>query len=234
MSQILDLQITCPRCGTEFEAKGHTIVDTANEADAEALWQLQNGSLNMAECPNCKASGLLPIPVLYHDAASEMVLGFVPGSIDMNEEEMSNTLGAVLQNFIEGIPEEKQADYLYHLIVTDDQEALIAAARGEISRDQLLEHAELEEDEDGEEVELTPEEQAEMNRRVELIQQLFETTDSLQRIGLLRQNKHVVDDIFQEMLAVIVMQAEQSQPDLMPLLQKLTNEVEVFRASNND
>jgi hypothetical protein len=35
------------------------------------------------------------------------------------------------------------------------------------------------------------------------------------------------------MLSVVVMQAEQSQPELLPTLQKFMNEIEVFRASNS-
>ncbi len=231
MSQVFDLQITCPRCGTEFETTGHTIVDAADEADAEVLWQLQNGSLNMAECPNCQATGLLPVPVIYHDPKNELLLGFVPNSGDLDDDNLSNTIGPVLQGFITNVPEDKQADYLFHPIVTDDQEALIAAARGELTRDELMEAGE--EDDDEAEEELSPEEQAQMNERVELLQKLFQANDSLERITMLRQYKGIVDDILHQMLAVIVMQAEQSQPELLPTLQKIMNEIEVFRASSS-
>ena len=230
MSQIFDLQITCPRCGTEFETTGHTIVDAADEADAEVLWQLQNGSLNMAECPNCKATGLLPVPVIYHDPKNELLLGFVPNSDGLDDDNLSDTIGPVLQGFIANVPEDKQQDYLFHPIVTDDQEALIAAARGELTREDLME-AGTEEDDD-EAAELTPEEQAQMNQRVELLQKLFEANDSIERITMLRQHREIVDDILHQMLAVIVMQAEESQPELLPTLQKFMNEIEVFRASN--
>lgn len=230
MSQVFDLQITCPRCGTDFETTGHTIVDAADEADAEVLWQLQNGSLNVAECPNCQASGLLPVPVIYHDPKNELLLGFVPNSGELDDENLSNTIGPVLQAFIQGVPEEEQKDYLFHPIVTDDQEALIAASRGELSRSDLVESG-LEEDNEEQE-ELTPEEQAEMTQRVELLQKLFGANDSLERITLLRQNRQIVDDVLHQMLGVIVMQAEQSQPELLPTLQKVMNEIEVFRASN--
>ena len=35
MSQTLELQLTCPSCQTEFETTAHTLVDKADEADAE-------------------------------------------------------------------------------------------------------------------------------------------------------------------------------------------------------
>jgi hypothetical protein len=41
-----------------------------------------------------------------------------------------------------------------------------------------------------------------------------------------------VDDLFQEMLVALTEQAEAVQPELVPLLQKIMNEAEVFMASS--
>ena len=239
MAQSFELQLTCPQCGTEFETTGHTLVDASDEADSEVLWQLQNGSLNIATCPKCEAKGLIPVPVVFHDAAQEMVLAFVPNAQEMDEQSLGQMIGPVLQAFISSVPEEKQADYLFHPIVTDDPAALQAAARGELSSEEFVEGEEDYEDEDyedeeggEEEEELSPEEQRQMQQRVELLQFLFESPDSLQRISTLRQYKHLVDDLFQQMIAVLLQQAQQTQPEIVSSLQKIMNEVEVFRASN--
>src|SRR5689334_22854316 len=120
MSQSLELQLTCPQCGTEFETTGHTLVDAADEADAEVLWELQNGSLNVAKCPKCEASGFIPVPVVLHDPEREMLLAFVPNAQEMDEQSLGEMIGPVLQAFISAVPEEKQAEYLFHPIVTDD------------------------------------------------------------------------------------------------------------------
>jgi len=231
MAQSFEIQITCPRCGTEFETTGHTLVDMADEADAEVLWQLQNGSLNNAVCPNCQNSGLVPVPVVLHDPEREMLLAFVPNAQELDEQTLGELIGPVLQTFITSVPEEKQADYLFEPIVTDEPAALQAAARGELEGQDFDE--EDEEYEDDEEVEeLSPEEQRQMAQRVELLQSLFESPDSLQRISTLRQYKFLVDDFFQQMVEVLMQQAQQAQPEVVPQLQKIMNEVEVFRASN--
>ncbi len=233
MSQTFELQLTCPRCGTEFETTGHTLVDTTDEADAEVLWQLQNGTLNVATCPNCSAAGLVPVPVLLHDAERELLLAMVPSAQEMDEETLAQTVGPILQSFISSVPEEQQAEYLFHPIVTDDPAAIQAAARGELMPEPYDEDEEYDDADDGEEeAEVSPEEQLEMQKRIELLQFLFEQPDSLQRITTLRQYKHIVDDLFQEMIGVLMQQAQMNQPEVVPVLQKIMNEVEVFRASN--
>jgi hypothetical protein len=135
------------------------------------------------------------------------------------------------------VPEEQQADYLFHPIVTDDHAALQAAARGELLADSYANDEEFDDDDeedDEDDHELTPEEQRQMAQRVELLQALFESPDSLQRISTLRQYKFLIDDLFQQMIEILLQQALQNQPEIVPALQKIMNEVEVFRASNPD
>lgn len=234
MSQAFELQITCPRCGTEFETPGHTLVDAGDEAQAETLWQLQNGTLNVAECPKCQSKGLVPVPVVLHDPEREMLLAFVPSAQEMDEQTLGGVIGPILQTFIESVPEEQRAEYLFHPIVTDDPAALQAAARGELLGEEYEEGEEYDDEDEGDEEvdELSPEEQRQMQQRIELLQSLFESPDSLQRITTLREYKYLVDDMFQQMIEVLLQQAQQAQPEVIASLQKIMNEVEVFRASN--
>jgi hypothetical protein len=239
MAQSLELQLTCPNCGTEFETKGHTIVDAGDEADAEVLWELQNGTLNVAHCPKCEAGGFIPIPVVYHDPQRELLLAFVPNANEMDEESLGGMIGPILQAFISSVPEDQQQDYLFRPIVTDDPVALQAAANGDLLGEEGFEEGssfdygdEDEGDEEGEEEELSPEDQQEIQQRIQLLQRLMEAEDSLQRITLLRSYKTIVDDLFQQMLGVLMQQAQNSQPMLVEQLQKIMNEIEVFRASS--
>lgn len=236
MAQTVELSITCPRCNTEFEANGYTLIDAGDEADAEALWQVQNASFNTAQCPNCGAAGLIPIPLLFHDPEAQLLLCFVPGAEQYSEEQITQLIGPLLQEFIDSMPaDDEQFEYLFHPIVTDDPAALVAAARGEVvtgdDGELYIEEEEGEEgDEEGEE--LSPEEQLAVNQRVQLLQSLFEAEDSIQRITLLRDNRAMVDDLFEEMMETVLYQAQANQPEMVPELTKFRNEIQVFRASN--
>lgn len=237
MSQAIELQLTCPQCNTEFSGPGHTVVDMGEEADSEVLWQLQNGTLNRVECPNCGSGGLIPIPVALHNPENELLLVFAPGAQQIDEEQLGQVIGPVLQAFITNLPEERQAEYMMRPIVTDDPTALQAAARGEISPSDLMDGVDYEDDEeyedDEDDEELSLEEQQALTARMELLQSLFQASDSLERISMLRDNKPLVDDMMLEVIAMLNEQADgQGQTELVGLLRKIMNEVEVFIASN--
>jgi CpXC protein len=240
MAQTVDVNITCPRCSTEFEVSGFTVVDAEDEADAEALWQIQNGTFNRAICPSCQAAGMIPIPMLLHVPDASLLLCFLPGADQFSEEQVTQLISPLLLEFIESKPATEEYEYLQHPIVTDDLEAIIKAARGEIIVGDDGEFY-VEEGEEGEEYEdgdfdpneLTEEEKQEIQLRMQVLQTLFQTDDSLQRIGILRDNKPLVDEFLVEMLETLTQQAQMTQPELIPSLNKIRNEVEVFLASKS-
>jgi|GEM_PF-1757926 len=238
MSRVVDLDITCPRCGTAFSAHGHTLVDSSDEADTEVFYELQQGSINIARCPNCSASGLIPIPVILHHPEGELLLAFVPGAEQMSEEQVNSVVGPMLEGFINSVPPENQAEYLFEPIVTDDPMALVMASRGENLEENYEESGEgeeLGEFEDDEEDELSPEEMQQIQVRQELLQRLLShggPMDSLTRIGILRENKDIVDDMLTQLIGIVTDQAQTIQPEAVSVLNKIMNEVEVFRASN--
>jgi hypothetical protein len=233
MSRVLDLEITCPECGTVFQASGHTVIDSADEADAEAFWALKEGSINIAHCPKCSASGFIPVPLVLHESEREMVLAFVPNAEEMSEETIGSMIGPILEGFLSSVPEEKQADYMFEPIVTDDPMALVMAARGESLED--YEYDEEDDDEDDEEEEeLTEEEMREIQARQALLQDLLQVpvADSLSRITMLRNNQTIVDDMLVQLIGIVTEQARAIQPDALQSLNKIMNEIEVFMASN--
>jgi hypothetical protein len=218
----------------------------ADEADSEALWQLQNGSLNRVACPKCQTGGIIPVPVILHAPAQQMLLVFAPGASEMEEAQLSEIIGPVLQPFLSGLPEDKQAEYMFRPIITDDPAALQQAALGQLSSEDIMgdaseydlddaEDADDDEDEDeyaDDDAELSPEEQQDLTARMGLLQSLFGATDSLERISLMRGSADLVDELYLEVIALVTEQAEQAQPELLPVLQKMMNEAEVFMASN--
>jgi hypothetical protein len=48
----------------------------------------------------------------------------------------------------------------------------------------------------------------------------------------LRENKDIVDDMLSQLIGIVTDQAQTIQPEAVPVLNKIMNEVEVFRASN--
>lgn len=235
MSQSVELELVCAQCGIEFSRPAHHLVDMENEADSEVLWQLQNGSLNKVECPKCGALGFIPVPVALNVPEQQLMLVYVPNVQTMDEQQLGEAIGPIIEEFIVNLPEERQADYMLQPVVTDELETLQAASRGEVIGDELDEDGQdfdgdEDYDEDGEE--LTEEEAQALMARRELLQQLFQGADSLERISMMRNSAPLVDDLFQEMLAALTEQAEAVQPELVPLLQKIMNEAEVFIASN--
>lgn len=237
MSQALELSLTCPQCGTEFSAEAHTIVDMANEADSEALWQLQNGTLNKIECPNCQTAGIIPVPLLLNQPEKEMLVVFAPGATQMDEMQLSELISPLLQPYLGNMPEDRQAEYMFRPIITDDPTVLQKAALGEINGEDIMGDASeyVDDDEELEEniqEELSPEEQQDLTARMNLLQQLFQAGDSLERISLMRAQVNIVDDLYLEVIGMITDQAQSAQPELIPTLQKMMNEAEVFIASN--
>lgn len=237
MSQALELSLTCPQCNTEFSHPAHTVVDMADEADSEALWQLQNGSLNKVACPNCQAGGIIPVPVVLNVPEKEMLLVFAPGASQMDENQLSDVIGPVLQPFLSNLPEDKQAEYMFRPIITDDPAALQQAALGQLNGQDIIgDDADFEDEDDDDEIseeeELSPEEQKDLSDRMGLLQQLFTAQDSLERISVMRSQSALVDELYLEVIALVTEQAEEAQPELIQTLQKMMNEAEVFIASN--
>ena len=238
MSQALELSLTCPQCNTDFSHQAHTVVDMADEADSEALWDLQNGSLNKVSCPNCGAGGIIPVPVVLNSPEKKLLLVFAPGASQMDENQLSDVIGPVLQPFLSNLPEDKQEEYMFRPVITDDPSALQQAALGQLSGEDIIgddvELNDMDDDLEGddEEEELSPEEQQDLSERMNLLQQLFGAQDSLQRISLMRSQPNLIDELYLEVIALVSEQAQEAQPEIIPVLQKMMNEAEVFIASN--
>jgi hypothetical protein len=235
MSQIKERELACANCGTEFSRPVHQLVDMENEADSEALWQLQNGTFNRVSCPKCGTAGFIPAEVALHIPAEELVLVYVPNVQLMDEQQLGQSIGPIMEEFIVSIPEERQADYMLQPIITDEISTLQAAARGEIVADDLGAEGDDYDDEfddDDQPPVLTEEEHQAILARRELIQNLFQAADSLERISMMRNYIMLIDELFLELLAALAEQAETVQPDLVPILQKIINEAEVILASS--
>ena len=133
----------------------------------------QNGTLNKIECPNCQTAGIIPVPLLLNSPEKEMLVVFAPGATQMDETQLSELISPVLQPFLSEMPEDKQAEYMFRPIITDDPAVLQQAALGQINGEDIMGDASEYEDDNGIveddgdiEQELTPEEQQDLTARM--------------------------------------------------------------------
>jgi len=100
--------ISCPRCGTAFEADAYIIVDGVERPDL--VRQILDDTLHDTVCPNCGQAGRVAAPLLYHDGANGRVLLGVPP--EMPEEEWRELGQTLLWTLIGALPERARLPYL--------------------------------------------------------------------------------------------------------------------------
>lgn len=100
--------LTCPRCGTEFSAEIHIIVDAVERPDLVS--RILDDSLHDSRCPQCGQPGRVSAPLLYHDAKHARVLLAVPP--DMPESEWREVGQNLLWTLIGALPEAARLPYL--------------------------------------------------------------------------------------------------------------------------
>lgn len=71
--------ITCPKCGSKQEFTLHQSINASNHDLRE---KFLDGSLTMLVCDNCRFSGAVEYPLLYHDLNEKFSLFFQPDSTD--------------------------------------------------------------------------------------------------------------------------------------------------------
>jgi len=182
------MSIACPRCGATFAAQVQSIVDVGQ--DPEAKSKLLQGRLNVATCPHCGASGMLNIPLLYHDPDKELLLCFLPQGLNMGGDDQQRLIGALTNTLLSSLPPEKRKGYLLQPKVFFSLESMME----EIVRA------------DG----ITQEALEARQAKVALIQRLLEaTSDDVLRI-LVRENDEKLDYEFFELLTILIEAADLS------------------------
>ncbi len=86
MADIAACRYHCPNCDSELDQEGFILVDAKDSVQVEAL---QNNELNMATCPNCSMEARIPLPLVYHDLAHELLICYVPGASQLSPEEIN-------------------------------------------------------------------------------------------------------------------------------------------------
>jgi hypothetical protein len=104
------VQTSCPRCRQPIAADVEQLFDL--NVDPQAKQKILNGSVNVANCPNCGYNGMLSTPMVYHDPEKELLLTYFPPELGMQLNEQEKLLGPMINQVTNKLPMEKRKAYL--------------------------------------------------------------------------------------------------------------------------
>ncbi len=193
MTQARQTTLQCSNCGTPNALNLRRVIDVQRDPGGKTA--LLNGQINQFQCQNCGTVNSVSSPLLYHDAEKEMLVAFVPMDVAMkqgtNEEQM---VGQLMNELTATIPKEEFRSYMFNPKRALTMKGLI---------EQILEA-------DG----ITPEMMAEQEKRVELVQKMFEIESEEALVALIKENDEQIDQsVFQtiSLMAQRMMQTGQQQ-----------------------
>lgn len=104
------MTLTCPACSTPFSAMVESIVDAT---DAEAKSRLLSGRINALRCPNCGTPVAVATPILYHDAAKELLIVFVPPELNLKQDQREKLVGDLMRDLTNRLPQHAMRGYMF-------------------------------------------------------------------------------------------------------------------------
>jgi hypothetical protein len=81
-------------------------------SDPSAKSRLISGGFNQVRCPGCGYQGNLSTLIVYHDPDKELLLTYVPPEIGKTRDEQERMLGALINQAVNKLPQEKRKGYL--------------------------------------------------------------------------------------------------------------------------
>ena len=98
--------VPCPQCRQPILIDLTRLFDLNTNPDAKE--QLLSGSANAYQCPNCRAQGTYPTPMVYHDPEKELLLTYYPPELMVALPEQERILGPLVKKVIDDLPPEKR------------------------------------------------------------------------------------------------------------------------------
>jgi hypothetical protein len=103
-------QIRCPNCGTPIQAAIEQLIDVTQDPGAKA--RFLSGSLNLVRCPACKYEGQLATPLVYHDAAKELLLTYMPVEAGLRKDDQERLIGQLINQAVSRLAPEQRKAYI--------------------------------------------------------------------------------------------------------------------------
>ena len=130
-------QIKCSNCGKTFVAQIETVLDVGEAPEVKE--RFLRGRVNVAECPDCGAGGLLSSPLVYHDPEKELLITYVPTELELSADQREQLVGSLVQAVMHSVPETERKGYFLtpkSVLTLDGLYDLILEADG-ISKEML-------------------------------------------------------------------------------------------------
>lgn len=174
-------QINCPNCKQPVTADIEQLFDVG--ADPAAKQRLLSGSFNVLQCPHCGYNGSVATPLVYHDPKKELLLTFFPPELNVDRNEQERAIGRLIKNAIDNLPQEQRKGYIFSPQATLTLQGLTERVLHE----------------DG----ITKEMIDDQQKRVQLIQRLFQKSDdSIEEIA--KQEDEIIDAQFFSLLSQLI------------------------------
>lgn len=181
--------ITCPACRAQITVPLRQIVDVSQEPTLKNA--LLSGRLNAFTCPVCHNSAALASPFLYHDADKELALVFLPMQLGLRDTDQQRIIGQLSKALMAQLPPEKRKAYLLTPKLFFTLQSLL---------DAVLEA-------DG----ITKEMLDAQRAKLDLLQQMAETTDNAAQQTLIRERAAEIDVTFFQMISAALASAQASR-----------------------
>ncbi|HEY4687687.1 MAG TPA: CpXC domain-containing protein [Anaerolineae bacterium] len=182
--------LSCPFCRAPITVPIYRVIDALDQPELKA--RLLTGRLNMFTCPNCHNSGALAAPFLYHDAAKELALIFLPMETGLHNVDQQKIIGQLTQTVMNAVPPEKRKAYLLQPQQFFTLQSLL---------DRILQA-------DG----ITPDMIRAQQARVDLLQRLLDARDDATLEAIVRQNDAQIDGQFLQLLNIALASAQADNP----------------------
>ncbi|HVO44179.1 MAG TPA: CpXC domain-containing protein [Aggregatilineales bacterium] len=111
MNQSRGTQITCPNCRQPFTAILEQIIDAGRDPQAKA--RLLSGRTNLVTCPHCGYQTVLSTPLIYHDAAKQLLIVHMPMELNLPQREQDRLIGNLTNAIINSLPPDQRKGYLF-------------------------------------------------------------------------------------------------------------------------
>jgi len=102
--------VKCPQCDADYVVQVHAIIDIGQEPELKE--QFLRGEINYAECPQCGNGGMLSTPIVYHDPSKELLVSYVPSTLQMGADQREQIVGGLVQAIMNSLPQEERKAYL--------------------------------------------------------------------------------------------------------------------------
>lgn len=103
-------RVNCPNCRQPVVAEIEQIFDAGLNPQAKQM--LLSGTFNVIQCQACGYQGVAATPLVYHDSEKQLLLTFVPAELGLPRNEQERVIGALINQVVNSLPQEKRKGYL--------------------------------------------------------------------------------------------------------------------------